>query len=185
MKRLTGVFLAGAILFLIGSGCGDSSDSASETGTTPAAENAQTTEAKSKPATPKERVREAVGDEVEAGGYAGTLEIMEVSFEGTEAQVIAKTPEGGFDGVKCGDLDDGAQAVFETVYNDGGWKGGSAVAFKGGLVDSATGNELPDANTGIYTMPAVQAKQINWSDEDALLNINWELYRDYCHQALQ
>ena len=59
------------------------------------------------------------------------------------------------------------------------------VAFKGGLVDTATGAELPDVNTGIFTMPAGQAQQINWSDEDALLNIDWSLYRDFCHPALQ
>jgi hypothetical protein len=34
-------------------------------------------------------------------------------------------------------------------------------------------------------MPAGQAKQINWSDEDALLNIDWTLYCDFCHPALE
>ena len=57
--------------------------------------------------------------------------------------------------------------------------------FKGGLVDSSTGQELPDVNAGIYTMPAAQAKRIDWSNEDALLNINWSLYRDFCHPALK
>jgi hypothetical protein len=52
-------------------------------------------------------------------------------------------------------------------------------------VDSSTGQELPDANTGIYTMPAAKAQQIEWADENVLLNINWSLYRDYCHQALK
>jgi hypothetical protein len=52
-------------------------------------------------------------------------------------------------------------------------------------VDTSTGEELPDANTGIFTMPPGQAKRINWSDEDALLNIDWSIYRDYCHRALQ
>jgi hypothetical protein len=74
------------------------------------------------PATPKERVQEALGEQVEAGGYAGTLEIRQVTFEGVEAQVFVTTPEGGLQGASCGDLDDGAQAVFETIYNDGGWK---------------------------------------------------------------
>ncbi len=135
--------------------------------------------------TPKARVEEAVGDEVDAGGYAGTLEVQDVSFDGTEAQVTVTTPEGGFDGAKCGDLDDGAQAVFETIYDDAGWKGGAVTVFKGGLVDTSTGQALPDVNTGIYTMPAAQARQIDWSNEDTLLNINWSLYRDYCHQALK
>ena len=135
--------------------------------------------------TPAERVREAIGDEVDATGYAGTLEINDVTFEGIETQVTAKTPAGGFDGAKCGDLDDGARAVFETIYNDGAWKGSAVLAYQGGLVDSTTGEELPDANTGIFTMPAGQARRIAWSDEDALTNIDWSNYRDYCHRALQ
>jgi hypothetical protein len=180
MRRLTGVLLAGSILFLIGSGCGESSTS--EPGTT---ESATTSETVATPVAPKDRVREAVGDEVSAGGYAGDLEIKDVSFEGAEAQVTAKTPEGGFSGASCGDLDDGAQAVFQTIYKDGGWKGGAALVYKGGLVNSSTGKELPDANTGIYTMPAAQARQIAWSDDDALLNIDWSIYQDFCHPALK
>jgi hypothetical protein len=82
-------------------------------------------------------------------------------------------------------LDDGAQAVFETIYNDAGWKGGAVVVYQGGLVDTSTGKELPDENTGIFTMPAGKATQIDWSDEDALLNIDWSIYRDFCHPALQ
>jgi hypothetical protein len=181
MKTLTGVFLAGSILFLIGSGCGGSSDSAERTTT----ENRATTEKAATPSTPKERVQEALGDEVQAGGYAGDLQIKDVAFEGPEAQVTAKTPEGGLQGVSCGDLDDGAQAVFETIYNDAGWKGGGALVYQGGLVDRSTGKELPEANTGIFTIHAGQARQIDWSDETALTNIDWSIYRDFCHPALQ
>lgn len=170
MKALTGVFLAGSILFLIGSGCGES-----------------TTENTSSASTSKERVRDALGDEVQvqAGGYAGDLKINDVSFAGAEAQVTAKTPEGGSEGPSCGDLDDGAQAVFTTIYYEGGWNGGAVLVYKGGLVDRSTGKELPEANTGMYTMPAGQAEQIDWTDEDALSNIDWSIYRDFCHQALK
>jgi hypothetical protein len=144
MKTFLGVFLAGSILILIGSGCGDSSTSAE--GTTAEGSGAPT--ATAGPATPKDDVREALGDEVHASGYAGDLEIKDVSFEGTEAQVTAKTPEGGFEGASCGDLDDGAQAVFETIYNDGGWKGAAVLVYQGGLVDTATGEELPTRTQG-------------------------------------
>jgi hypothetical protein len=131
-------------------------------------------------------VREAVGSEVDAGGYAGTLEVQDVSFEGREAQVTVTTPEGGFQGASCGDLNDGARAIFAKIYNDAGWTGGAAVIFKGGLVSTVTGEELPDVNTGIFTMHADQAAQIDWSDEDALsYNIDWSYYRDYCHPALK
>jgi hypothetical protein len=181
MKTLVGVFLAGSILILIGSACGDSSTSAGGTNT----EESSTPTATESSVTPEERVREAIGDEVEAGGYAGNLEVKNVTFEGKEAQVTVKTPEGGLEGASCGDLDDGAQAVFETIYNDAEWKGGALTVFKGGLVDTQTGQELPDVNTGIYTIHAGQARQIDWSDEDALLNIDWSNYRDFCHPALQ
>lgn len=145
-----------------------------------------TTAAKANTPTPKQRVVEAVGDEVETEGCcAGTLKIRKVSFAGAEAQVVVTTPEGGFQGVSCSDLDDGAQAVFKKIYRDAGWKGGALVVFKGGLVNSATGQDLPDANTGIHTMPAVQARQIDWADDDVLSNINWSLYRDFCHPALK
>jgi len=137
------------------------------------------------PSTPKERLQNAVGDEVHAGGYAGDLQIQDVSFEGREAQVTVETPEGGFQGASCGDLDDGAQAIFETIYNDADWNGGVAIIYKGGLVDRATGQELPDANTGIFTIHAGQAQRIDWTDEDALSYIDWSIYRDFCHPALQ
>jgi hypothetical protein len=159
--------------------------SADTTTTTTTSEVTTTKETMPTASTPKSRVRAAVGGEVHAGGYAGDVQIKDLSFEGGEAQVIAKTPEGGFQGVSCGDLNDGAQAIFKTIYTDGGWNGGAMVAYQGGLVSTATGQELPTANTGIFTMPARRAQQIDWSDDDALLNIDWSLYRDYCHPALQ
>ena len=95
-------------------------------------------------------MREAVGSEVEAGGWAGTLEVQDVSFDGNEAQITVTTPEGGFSGASCGDLNDGAEAVFVKIYDDAGWNGGAAVVFKGGLVDTSTGQPVPDVNTGIF-----------------------------------
>jgi hypothetical protein len=135
--------------------------------------------------TPKDRVREAVGSEVDASGYAGTLEVRDVSFEGNEAQVTVTTPEGGLQGASCDDLNEGAKAVWTKVYNDAAWNGGALVVFKGGLVSTVTGEDLPDANTGIFTIHADQAAQIDWSDDDALLNIDWSYYRDFCHPALK
>lgn len=138
-----------------------------------------------KPPTPQQRVREAVGAQVQAGGYAGELSIRQVSFEAAEVQVTVQTPAGGLEGASCADLDSGAEAVFKTIYGPGAWRGGAAIVYQGGLVDSATGEELPEANTGIFTMPASQAGRIDWSNEDSLLNINWALYRDFCHRALK
>jgi hypothetical protein len=149
--------------------------------TTPAVEQSAP-----KPATPKERVREAIGSEVEAGGYAGTLEVGDVSFEGREVLVYLRTPEGGFQGASCGDLDDGARAVFKKIYGDAGWRKGAVLVYQGGLVSTRTGEELSDVNTGIFTMHARDASQIDWSNDDALnYNIAWSNYRDFCHPALK
>jgi hypothetical protein len=183
MKTLVGVLLAGSILILLGSGCGESSSSGSDDKTT------TTTEQPPPPpppqATPKDRVRDELGDEVSASGYAGDVKIQNVAFGDTEVEVTATTPEGGLQGASCGDLDDGTQAIFAKIYDDAGWKRGAVIVYQGGLVDSSTGKELPDANTGIYTMPAGKARQIDWSDDDALLIIDWSNYRDFCHPALK
>jgi len=77
-----------------------------------------------------------------------------------------------------------AQAIFQKVYKDTGWRKRAVLVYKGGLVDKTTGKELPDVNTGIFTMPATQARQIDWSDDDALSNLDWSFYRDFCHPAL-
>jgi hypothetical protein len=190
-KVLTVVVAVVGVLFVIGAisdavgGGSDTQSASSTTSESTTAPRTTTTEAQSKPASPKERVREAVGGEVHAGGYAGDVQIEDVSFEGAEAQVTAKTPEGGFQGASCGDLNDGAQAIFQKIYNEGGWTGGAVIVYHGGLVSSATGQELPSVNTGIFTMPAARAQQINWSSDDTLLNIDWSIYRDFCHPALQ
>jgi hypothetical protein len=34
-------------------------------------------------------------------------------------------------------------------------------------------------------MHAGEANQIDWSDDDALANIDWSIYRDFCHPALE
>ena len=83
--------------------------------TTTAEEQPTTTAPAASAPTPKARVEEAVGDEVDAGGYAGTLEVQDVSFDGTEAQVTVTTPEGGFEGANCGDLDVDPRHVVDGV----------------------------------------------------------------------
>lgn len=180
------VAVAGVIvgLVLIGALAGEDTTTASEE-TTTSAEAPEAQEAALTASTPKGRVEEAVGSEVEASGWAGTLEVQDVSFQGNEAQITLTTPEGGFSGASCGDLNDGAEAVFVKVYDDAGWTGGAVIVFKGGLVDTSTGQPVPDVNTGIFTMPAAKASQIDWGNEDVLLNIDWDNYRDFCHPALQ
>jgi hypothetical protein len=187
MKTLVGVALMGSILIVIGSGCGEDSSSGSADKTTTAkAEKSEPPPPPPPPKeTPKDRVRDEVGDEVSAGGYAGDVKINQLSFSDSEVRVTAQTPEGGFSGPSCGDLDKGAQAIFKEIYDDTGWKKGAHINYEGGLVDSATGKDLPHADTGSFTMPAGQAREIDWSDDDVLLNIDWSIYREFCHPALQ
>lgn len=141
----------------------------------------------SKP-TPQKRVRDALA---EVGG-SKTLalsdpEVKDISFDplGKHLAVVAKTPEGGFDGASCEDLDHQAGAIFAELYDDAGWRGNAVVSFQGGLVDKATGRDLPQAKTGFAQMGAGQAKQIDWSNDDALVNIDWSTYRAFCHPALK
>jgi hypothetical protein len=184
MKTLVGVALVGSILILAGSGCGGSSSSSAEKTTTES--KATTTNPPPPPkATPEQRVQDELGDEVKAGGYAGNVKIQNVDFVYGEVQVTATTPKGGFSGPSCGDLDDGSQAIFKKIYGDTGWKRRASIVYQGGLVSKATGKEVPNVSTGIFTMPAGQAKQIDWSDDAALSNIDWSIYRSFCHQALQ
>ena len=164
-----GLVVAGMILLLIGSGCGESSTSADQTTAT----------------TPEQRLQDELGEEVQGSGDVGVLEVKAVSVGNNAARVTVQPPGGSFQGANCGDLDDGAQAVFETVYNDAGWNGDATVLYVGGIVNEATGKELPGANTGLFKMTAEEAKQIDWSDEDALSDIDWSTYRKFCHQALQ
>jgi hypothetical protein len=168
MVKFVGVVLAGMIL-IIGSGCGDSSTSADQTDAT----------------TPEQRIQDELGDQVQGTGNAGDLEVKAVHVGSNNARVTVQPPGGSFQGTSCGDLDDGAQAVFETIYNDAGWKGDATVVYVGGLVNEATGKEEPGANTAQFKITAEEASQIDWSDEDALSNIDWSTYRKFCHQASQ
>jgi hypothetical protein len=60
------------------------------------------------------------------------------------------------------------------------------LTFRGGLVDSRTGEELPNAPTGRYAIEQAEAKRIDWSDEDAIeFGIDWSLYRTFTHPALK
>jgi hypothetical protein len=72
-----------------------SPQAAASMGAPPAEELPPRSQVPTTAATPKQRVQQALGDEVQAGGYAGDLEMKNVSFEGSEVQVTTNTPEGG------------------------------------------------------------------------------------------
>ena len=199
IASVAGVFL---LIIIIAAASGGSSNenaaqsnpsatttAAATTATTPTTTaHATPTTTASKPtttaSTPKQRVKESVGDTVAAGGYAGDVKIKKVDFYGDFVGVTAETPEGGLQGPSCDDLDTASGAIFEKVYNGTGWKGHAVIEFHGGLVSKATGKPSND-ETGSSSMTPGQAKQINWSSSDQLSNIDWSIYRDYCHPALR
>ena len=133
---------------------------------------------------PQDRVTQALAD---AEGPVEDPEVTDVQFGKKEVEVTAKTPEGGLEGPSTADLDRLTGAIFAAIYGDAGWnKTGAVAVYKGGLVDSKTGQELPDANTGIYTISRADASKIDWADQDTIdFGIDWSLYRDFAHPALK
>jgi len=133
----------------------------------------------------EQRVREALGDTVSSGVAVGDSEVRSVNVSGPLVDVILSTPEGGFQGPSSDDTDGLASAALAKVYGDADWHGTALVEFRGGLVNAATGRPLPNAPTAIYRMQYSAAKRIDWSDEEALFNIDWGIYRGLCHPALK
>lgn len=131
--------------------------------------------AATKPKTAEGRLRAALkGDKAK----------LEITSD--EIAVTFPTPEGGLDGASTGDLNDQAAETFRAIYGIAGFARKSVIVFKGGLVNSETGEDLPDVNTGIFSMSKAKAKRIDWSDEDVWrYTIDWTLYRDFVHPALK
>lgn len=132
-----------------------------------------------------QRVREALGDNVSSDMAVGDSEVRSVKVNGQLVDVTLSTPEGGFEGPSTDDTDGLASAALARVYGEGDWRGATYVEFRGGLVDSATGRPLPNAPTVSYRIERNAARQIDWSDEEALYNIDWSIYRGLCHPAIK
>jgi|GEM_PF-4876834 len=133
----------------------------------------------------EQQLKEALGDKVSSGFAVGDSEVRSVEVAGPIVNVTLQTPSGGFEGPSTDDTDALASAAFAKVFGDAGWRGIARVSFRGGLVDAATGQELPNAPTASYRVGPHAARQIDWSDEEALYNINWSIYRELCHPALK
>lgn len=135
--------------------------------------------------TANQRLRDALDNAKPVG--AGEVDVQHIDY-GRPLTITLKTPSGGFQGTSTGDLNHSAAAAFKAVYGDADYpaKTETVVVFKGGLVSKATGKDLPNVNTGIYTLKSSQARQIDWSDDDAVnFNIDWSLYRDFVHPAIK
>lgn len=132
-----------------------------------------------------QRVREALGDNVSSDVAVGDSEVRSVDVNGQLVAATLSTPEGGFEGPSTDDTDGLASATLAKVYEDADWHGAAFVEFRGGLVDSATGRELPNAPTVNYRVERSAARQIDWSNEEVLFSIDWGIYRGLCHPALK
>ena len=138
-----------------------------------------------KPKTKNDRLRDALADTNPAG--AGEVDVQRIEF-GKSLVIHLKTPTGGFSGPSDKDLNNSAAAAFRAVYGKAKYPATkeTVVVFAGGLVSKATGKDLPDARTGIYTLKGSDARKIDWSDDDAITyNIDWSIYRDFIHPAIK
>lgn len=159
----------------------DSESSESAPADEPPAESAPT---EPKKLSAKERVNAALE---EIDGTVQEPVINDVEFGSDELVITVATPEGGLEGASTRDLNEQASAIFKAVYGEAKYKKtDTVIVFEGGLVSTKTGKDLDDVNTGIYTMPRSDAREIDWSDEDTLLVvIDWTLFRDFVHPAIK
>jgi hypothetical protein len=154
--------------------------------------SAEVTREKDEQSEPREsvedRVREAL-DDVDPTDFlavADSLEVKELERLPRIINVTLETPEGGFEGASVADLDGSAAGAFQAIYDEVGWNKAATVTFEGGLVDTRTGKDLPNEETGIYRVEAREARQIDWSDDETLaVNIDWSLYRVFASPSLK
>jgi hypothetical protein len=115
-------------------------------------------------------------------GAVADLEVKRIERSPTFLQVTLATPEGGFEGASVDDLDGSAGAAFKAIYGDTDWRKDASVTFTGGLVDTRTGKEAPNEETGIYRLTASEARRIEW---DNAVAVDWSQYRVFAHPALK
>lgn len=168
--------------------CGETEESSSEAPATTreaAAPEDKSPPEPAKPPSAKQRLRDALDDASPSG--AGEVEVQHIDY-GRSLTITLKTPEGGLQGASTHDLDNSVAAALKAVYGKAEYpaRKETVIIFKGGLVSTETGKDLPDVNTAIYTIKGSQARQIDWSDDDAInYNIDWGNYRDFVHPAIK
>ncbi len=121
-------------------------------------------------------------DPTNYGAVADSLDIKDIELFPAVANITVETPEGGLEGASVADLDGSAAAALEAIYGDADWQRGATVKFIGGLVNSRTGQDLPNAETGLYRVTAKEAQQIDWDNASA---VDWSFYRLFAHPALK
>lgn len=152
--------------------------------TATAAATVPTTTPRPTPTPPRPRRKRISRADVETGLLRG-LDAKIVTKTPSLIRVRAKTPSGGFQGASTGDVNFQAADIFKALYRTGRFHRATVIEFKGGLVSTTTGRDLPDATTAIYSMSRQDASKIDWLSDDDLLNIRWQNFREFAHPALK
>jgi hypothetical protein len=194
-------FVIGIIGSIVDSGETDQSSDSEETTEAPTTTQteATTTETEQEPTEPKpapaparvsepeptqEDLQNALDDvdPTEFGAVSTGLEVKRIERLPLIVHVTLATPEGGFEGPSVADIDGSAAGAFKAIYEDAGWRRDATVTFTGGLVNTRTGQDLPNAETGIYRLTAKEARRIDW---DNAIAVDWSLYRVFASPALK
>lgn len=177
------LIICGGVVLLIIIGSVGGSDSGSDSASS--GDQAAATQNESKPKSKNQRLKAALADATPPG--AGEVTVDKIDY-GRSLNITLKTPEGGLEGASVNDLNNSMAATAEAVYGVAKYPATKelVVAFRGGLVDTDTGKDLPNVNTAIYTLPYSKARQIDWADEDTVYyTINWSNYNDFTHPAIK
>ncbi len=104
---------------------------------------------------------------------------------GSNILVEATTPSGGFEGASTGDLNRAAGAIFTAIYRDTVYRRPVVILFRGGLVDTKTGADVPDVKTGQFRMSRRDASAVDWDAADEIAFIEWGNFREFAHPAIK
>ncbi len=161
-----------------GGGDGGAAEAVADTG------SSEPTTATEAAAPTEDDLRDALddADPTNYGAVASDVNVKQIEIFPAVVNITLETPQGGFEGASVDDLDGSAAAAFEAIYGDADWHRGATVKFTGGLVNSRTGQDLPDAETGLYRLTAKEARQIDWDNASA---VDWSYYRLFAHPALK
>lgn len=178
------VLVGFAVLIVIGVIAGDpEEDNGNGGGDEPAATGPADDEESAERESVEDRIRAGLEDidPTEFGAVADSLDVKRIERLPRIVHVTLETPEGGFEGASVDDLDGSAAGTFKAVYEDAGWGKAATVTFEGGLVNTRTGKDLPNEETGIYRLEPNEARRIDW---DNAIAVDWSLYRVFVHPAI-
>jgi hypothetical protein len=97
------------------------------------------------------------------------MKLLDANIHRGTTTLVFRTPKGGFDGTSRDDLNDAAGTAFAAAYGKVHYPANETmIVVRGGLVSTATGRDLPNVNTAIYTMTKRQAAKVAWDNEDAV-----------------